>query len=197
MHTLAPDTILVKTEKGQQEVSALNTLDNRLSPRKRRVLVVIDGNKDIHTLTSIFSSVSQLDEIKETFGFLLHHGFIAIARKSAETLEHFTAFNSATIPAENKLKPLEITQKQSHVLTQDSQLIQEIKDFMINSTRTHLGLLGSQFIQRIEASQNAEQLMSIVAHWHLALKDSKKSAHLATIYFEQVKASLIALNPKP
>lgn len=191
MHTFAPHTILIKTEKGQQEISALC---NRLSPRKRRILVVIDGNKDINALTSMFSAVDQLDEIKEIFGFLLHHGFIAIARKSAETFDHLAALHAPSLPQMTPVKILEITQKQNNNLTQDNQLIQEIKDFMINATRNHLGLLGSQLIQRIERSDNADQLMSTVAHWHLALQDSKKGATVAAAYFEQVKTSLLALH---
>jgi hypothetical protein len=75
-------------------------------------------------------------------------------------------------------------------LTDDPAKIRQVKDFMTTTTQTYLGLLGANVIQRIERAKDATQLMSVLGHWHMALRDSKQGGRFAGPYLDQVRKSL-------
>jgi hypothetical protein len=75
-------------------------------------------------------------------------------------------------------------------LTQDPETIRQVKDFMATTAHTYLGLLSAEVIQRIERAKDAAQLMSVVGHWHMALRGSRQGSRFAGPYLDQVRRTL-------
>ena len=170
-----------KTQRGREE---LNQRGKGLNARQRSILILMDGARSLQMLTAIISP----PELKETVPYLLKQGFIA--RPTAATAEVLTA---EARPAPDNLghadNPDEGTVPAVR-LTQDAAKVRQVQDFMVTTTQTYLGLLGADVIKRIERAKNAEQLMAVVGHWHMALHDSRQGSRFAAPYLEQVKTSL-------
>ncbi len=68
-HAHAPDTVFVKTDKGRDEISKRSAA---LSAKQRSVLIMLDGVKPLHTLSTALSK----DELMLIIGFLSEQQFV-------------------------------------------------------------------------------------------------------------------------
>jgi hypothetical protein len=197
---VSPGTVLFKTPKGREEISQRA---RRLSPSQRRVLIVIDGSKNFEEITEMIPAIIPFQELEEIISLLMQQGFIGSPEESArkpklvpldklaagmpppaEATVHHVAPVLALTPAKPSTAPMGIT------LTQDSDTIRQVKDFMATTAHTYLGLLSAEVIQRIERAKDAAQLIAVVGHWHMALRGSKQGTRFAGPYLEQVKQTL-------
>ncbi|MCE1239392.1 MAG: hypothetical protein LWW83_05655 [Azonexaceae bacterium] len=97
--------IFAKTPKGQVEVAARS---GGLTPRQRRVLIMVDGRRTVEQLREML----QTDDLQHTLGLLEESGFIEIAGLTDEAGRHhpppdtplpaITAFRPAPAPANEK-----------------------------------------------------------------------------------------------
>lgn len=207
--TRSGTSVFAKTAKGREEIADRR---HKLSPRQRRVLILVDGSKDLDALTTMCTAVIQSDELEEVLSVLLQQGFIAPAPAHAHASmppsmmrKRIAAATSERAPVALQLvapvialvqpKPADAEPQSDLPLTQDPVVIRQVKDFMTTTAHTYLGLLGAGVIQRIERAQDAAQLMSVVGHWHMALHDSKQGTRFAAPYLEQVTQSLSGIEP--
>jgi len=97
--------VFAKTQKGQEELTAKS---GGLTPRQRRVLIMVDGKRSVEELREML----QTDDLQHTLGLLEESGFIEIgAIKDAagatqpapsEPLPSITAFRPAPQPPNPK-----------------------------------------------------------------------------------------------
>lgn len=163
-----------KTQRGREELSQRG---KGLNARQRSILILMDGARSLQMLTAIISP----PELKETVPYLLQQGYIA--RPTAATAEAMTT-EASPAPDHPDDGPAPVK------LTQDAAKVRQVQDFMVTTSQTYLGLLGADVIKRIERAKNAEQLMAVVGHWHMALHGSRQGSRFAAPYLEQVKTSL-------
>lgn len=200
MQTLASHpvhTIFTKTEKGHDEIAQRRF---GLTARQRRALIVMDG---IKTVSSI-GEVMPKGELEEIVSFLAGEGFIVPAavpsrntsagsRGQVITHESVQKDRPVTVqPSPPSQAPMrnEFRENDKAALLQDPEKIRQVKDFMTTTATTYLGLLSADVIHRIERAKGAEQLMTVVGHWHMALRESKQGNRFAGPYLEQVTHAL-------
>lgn len=183
--------IFAKTAKGHEEIARRC---HKLNPRQRRALILFDGVKNLETITAMATGIIPHAELAEAVSTLTNHGFIAPANavepilknKEKSTLLKTAAASIAATAPETRSASL----ANNVILTQDPVTVRQVKDFMTTTAHTYLGLLSAEVIHRIERAKDAAQLMTVVGHWHMALRDSKQGTRFAGPYLEKVKRSL-------
>lgn len=182
-----PHRVYCKTDKGRQEiVERLHTL----TFRQRSTLILMDCAKNL----GLIANAIPLAELEKTVPFLLAHGFIVLAEaqhnKARLAVPRGTPdlanVANAPLPPAAVLAPASI----QPVLTQNLEVIDKVKNFMLTSSNTHLGLMGTEIIARIQRCHSADQLMAAAAFWHMAFRESKTGKQFATIFLDQVKFEL-------
>lgn len=190
-------TVFIKTPKGRDEVARRSF---GLNPRQRRVLIVMDGTKNLSTMSEVIPK----QELNEIISFLTKESFITLAEDQADARSSMPADPLPDRASEKEktslaandpvLKaaplPASFSSSSAMTLTQDAEKIREIKDFMTTTATTYLGLMAASLIHRIETAKEASTLMSTVGQWHMALRESKHGNRFATPYLEQVTAAL-------
>lgn len=179
-------SVFIKTAQGREEISRRS---NKLSTRQRQVLIMMDGSKSLGVMTALLP----LSELKDTVSFLIQHGFIAPLEHGGGQSETPVMNGAAATTHENPGAHVADTSTglgRENTLTQNPDVVRQVKDFMTTTAHTCLGLLGADVIQRIERARDAAQLMTVVGHWHMALRESRQGNRFAGSYLEQVKAAL-------
>lgn len=157
--------IFAKTPKGQEEIA---TKSGGLSPRVRRVLIMIDGKRSVDDLRSLLQS----DDLQHTLGMLEEDAYIAVASSTkGEPLPSITAFSE--LPA-----------------THDPVRLQQARNFMTNTLNAFVGALGtSALLNRIEAAQSHEALRAQYDEWYHAIVMSREGRREA----EALRSKLLAV----
>lgn len=190
-------TIFTKTAKGHDEI-----VQRRfgLTARQRRALIVMDGKKTVSSIAEMMPE----DELEEIVSFLAGQGFIVPAsvspRKTSagsfgQKITHESTRSDRSVAAKPSQptqvpKRIESGESDKAALLQDPEKIRQVKDFMTTTATTYLGLLSADVIHRIERAKGAEQLMMVIGHWHMALRESKQGNRFAGPYLEQVTIAL-------
>jgi hypothetical protein len=156
-------TIFVKSTKGRDEISGRN---EGLNARERRALILVDGVRDLLALARILPK----PELEEALASLIGKGLI---EKSGDMAMPSSA--EAVMPPRRP---------------EDEETIRQVKDFMIVTAQTYLGLLGGEVIRRVELASDAQALLAAAGHWHVALHGSRQGKRFAAPYLEQVKTAL-------
>lgn len=159
--------VFAKTPKAYEEI---HHRIHRLSARQRRVLILLDGQK---TLSSI-AEVVPMNELEEVLPLLVRDNFVQVKDSAMRSPEQ-----SEDTPLPARAKALLDTGK-----------LQEIKNFMISSAQTCLGLLAADLVQRIEKARDEVQLQSLVGQWHMALRESRQGPNVADKFLEHVRTVL-------
>ncbi|WP_124948445.1 hypothetical protein [Sulfuriferula thiophila] len=179
-----PHLVYCKTAKGQEEIRSRH---HGLLSRQRSALILMDCAKSI----GIIANAIPLPELQQTVPFLMQSGFIVLADEQREQANRIELKPKQRLDDINLVatssKPAIISPPQ---LNQPPDFIENVKHFMITTANTYLGLMGAEVISRIQRCHNADQLMAAVAHWHMALRDSKIGAAFAADFLEQVKFEL-------
>lgn len=196
--------VFSKTDKGREEMTKRAY---GLGPLQRRVLILIDGSKDLETLAEMIPALAAGGQLQEILEHLLQHDFIASIDSDAGSRTYpgkqSDVVNPADVPpaAAAPTDPADLPQSPSvaaagagagTALTEDPATIRMVKDFMTTTAQTYLGLLSAPVIQRIEQARTAAQLMTVAGHWNMALRDSQQGKRFASPYLEQVKSALVA-----
>ena len=157
--------VFAKTPKGQEEIA---TKSGGLSPRVRRVLIMIDGKRTVDELRSMLQS----DDLQHTLGMLEEDGYIAVASSNkSEPLPSITAFTE--LPT-----------------TPDPVRLQQARNFMTNTLNVFVGALGtSALLDRIEAAQSHEALRAQYDEWYHAIVMSREGRREA----EALRSKLLAV----
>lgn len=184
-----PHLVYCKTAKGREEISQRH---HGLLSRQRSTLILMDCAKSL----GIISNAIPLVELEKTVPFLMQSGFIVLADAQREkstqaaTRQHRLDDINLT-PSSTQSTPIaQPSPAATPALIHNPEVIEKVKRFMITTANTYLGLMGAEIISRVQRCHNAEQLMAAVAHWHMALRDSKIGAPFAASFLEQVKFEL-------
>ncbi|RJG01931.1 hypothetical protein [Noviherbaspirillum sedimenti] len=192
--------VFSKTEKGREEMSSRA---HGLTPMQRRVLIIIDGSKDLETIIEMVPAMVPSGQLQEILSHLLEHGFIAQTDSDARGQSHAGALRATPVesaapapaPAARGnapvVAPAASGAEAGGVLTEDPATIRLVKDFMTTTAQTYLGLLSAPVIQRIEKAGTPAQLMAVAGHWNMALRDSPQGKRFASPYLDQVKSALV------
>lgn len=177
--------VYAKTRKGHDEIVRPTF---GLNSRQRRILIFADGIRPLSALNDHFPA----QEIEDIISVLSGHHFIFLSGEiykvgrsyrehgNIQVSKEFGCFGSSG-PAGDSRKP---------VLTRSIEEIARAKEFMLEVAVIHLGILGRDIIQKIEAADSAQSLACLAGQWTMALCASKSATRYAQLYLEQLKLIL-------
>lgn len=182
---MTKDRVYCKTDKGRREIIERR---HALAFRQRNTLILMDCAKSL----GLIANAIPLTELEKTVPFLLEHGFIVLANARQAEERPAVPRDRQTLAGATNSPPLAIpmTASTQPRLTQNSDVMEQVKTFMLASADTHLGLMGAETIARIQRCRTAEQLIAAAAFWHMAMRESKTGKEFASIFMEQVKFEL-------
>lgn len=154
-----PDLVFAKTPKGRSEVEQRGA---GLNGKQRSILIVLDGQKRLGAIGTLLPQ----QELARILTVLVELGLIAPVADEAVSL-----------PAADPAPPV------------DSARLARIKTMMTGSAETYLGMMASEVVRRVEQASDETQLLSVLGHWHMAMRESKYGRDVAGIHLEQIKAS--------
>lgn len=162
------DATFAKTPAGWAEVAQRSS---GLSSRQRSILIVLDGQKPLREIASSLSP-HELAGIAD----------LLLKLKLIEPKIVAAVSEAASLTTQVRPTP-------SPVPAPASAQLQQMKQMMTRSAETYLGLMATDLVRRVEQASDETQLMSVVGHWHMAMRDSKHGKEVASTLLEQIKAS--------
>ncbi len=164
------DTIYVKSDRAIKEFEQGN---RSLSLKHRQLLIMVNGrrtNSQIAQAVNSEQAIQMLADL-ERLGYLMNASLA----------------NQAT-----KHKSVQATQLKSVELSSDH--LEIIKDFLVEEAQLQLGLMSRDIEQKIALVNNADDLKSCIARWHMAIRDSRNGRTVADKLMERL-AHLMANPP--
>ncbi|MCS0581615.1 hypothetical protein NX784_08420 [Massilia pinisoli] len=163
---MALDTsIYAKTAKGRDEVASRGM---GLNGRQRTVLILLDGRKPCGALASLMTA----GQVADIVGQLL----------ALDLIEPRAADGGPPAAQPERARETSRGEHDAHVA--------RVKRYMVQTAQAHLGLLAAEVVGRIERTNDADQLRSVVGYWHMALRDAKDGRATACAHLEHVRAGL-------
>lgn len=152
--------VFVKTAKGKTE---LTTRSGALTPRARRVLILVDGKRTVADLDALIQS----DTLRNTLGQLEEDGFIEYVEgalgKPAAAMQAPAAQTAAPVAA---AQPIAI----------DLKRLRQARLLMSEAIHNFVGGHGTQgILQRIAAAHSLEDLHALRGDWLRLLATSLES----------------------
>jgi len=156
--------IFAKTEKGQAE---LTQKSGELTPRQRRVLIMVDGKRDVAELRDMLQS----DDLQHTLGLLEESGFIEVSGVHNES-GATEAPPAGALPAVDAFRPLPVPPN-----AKDMELA---RNFIQNTLKTFCGPFAHlHIVEAAFAATDHEQLRQQFGPWYHAImqtRDGKRRA---------------------
>lgn len=157
--------IFAKTAKGQEEVA---TRSGGLTPRQRRVLIMIDGKRTVDELRELL----QADDLQHTLGMLEEEGHIVVASLKEEASGTLQAPPPEGLPSITAFRPLpELT---------DAKEMEMARNFIMNSLRTFCGPYAHlDIVERTSTAKTHDDLRQQFDPWLHAVmqtRDGKRRA---------------------
>lgn len=156
--------IFAKTDKGQAE---LTQKSGGLTPRQRRVLIMVDGKRSVEELRELL----QNDDLQHTLGLLEEAGFIEIGGMQ-NAAGDFQEAPSGPLPPIDAFRPLPEPP--------NAKDIELARNFIQNTLRTFCGPFGYlHIIKAVHAAKTHEELREQFAPWYHAIvqtRDGKRRA---------------------
>lgn len=163
--------IFAKTAQGQEEIASRK---GGLTPRERRVLILIDGKRSVDDLRNLIVA----DDLTHTLGALEEGGHITLTGviDEAGTLQH----TNGPLPALTAFRPLSQTEQRD--------TLDMARHFMINTLRTfagptiHIGLM-----EKIYVASNHLEMRDHFDAWYRAIIDTRDGRRRA----EELRGDLL------
>ncbi len=161
--------VFFKTEKALEELA-----DRRhgLRAKARQVLVLLDGKRTLAALAKLIAAPDLhplIDELRES-------GFIRDDPPESPPAAAIPQITVAPVPAqEESLDPVRLTRA---------------KAYLIEISQQHLGLLATKLQQEIAAVNDAPSLRAALAHWNMALRESRSGASIASPCLQKAREIL-------
>jgi hypothetical protein len=157
--------IFAKTVKGQEE---LTTKSAGLTPRQRRVLIMVDGKRTVDELRDML----QADDLQHTLGLLEEDGHIAVASLKEDS-------SGAVQPAPAEGLP-SITAFRPPPYPPNAKEMDMARNFIMNSLKTFCGPFAHlEIVERAFAAKTHEELRLQFDPWLHAVmqtRDGKRRA---------------------
>lgn len=155
--------VFAKTANGQDEIASRS---GGLSPRVRRVLILVDGRKTVTELRDLVAA----DDLTHTLGALEELGLIEVRKaasangggdESAGPLPSITAFRE--LPADRQPKELEMA-----------------RNFMLNTLKTFSSIHAPvSLMTSIHGAKTHEELRAHYPAWYRLIVDSRSGRRRA------------------
>ncbi|AYH44134.1 hypothetical protein [Azoarcus sp. DN11] len=153
--------IFAKTAKGQEEFVSRS---GGLSPRVRRVLILVDGRRTVSELRELVAA----DDLTHTLGSLEELGMIevcqspsAASQEPMDRLPSITAFRE--LPEARNAKELDMA-----------------RNFMINTLKNFCSLYGPiSLMSHINSADSHENLRDLYPEWYRLIVESRSGRRRA------------------
>ena len=145
------EQVFFKTDKARAELAERR---HGLRAKHRQLLVLFDGERTLGSLEHLLPQQEILPLIDE----LAQQGFIT------DSLPASTAEPACAPLAPEPLDPMKLTRA---------------KAYLIEVSQQHLGLMASQLQREIAEAAAPESLRAALAHWNMALRESRSGACIA------------------
>ncbi len=180
-------TICAKTSKGQEEIERRT---NRLSPRLRQMLILMDGRRDTEALQSVFPPelVPALVQQLIDGGFVAELNPLPAAVVPALSIAPAPGHNAPTnAPSPGLAKPLEGAQGNlgtagrflasapaplSGFAAGEEDPFTLGQTFMINLAKRILGVAGDGIIAKLKVTQDVDGLRALYLEWRNTIKQA-------------------------
>lgn len=158
--------IFAKTSKGQDEIDKRTA---GLSPRIRRVLILIDGVRNIDDIRNMVAA----DDLTHTLGMLEEDGFIEMKTAPAKS-------NGSAAPAKANGGLPGVTEFRTLHEWDAPENLAKARNFMTNTLNVFVGTLGaSSLLDRLQKANNLPELRSMFDEWYHAIvvtRDGRREA---------------------
>jgi hypothetical protein len=152
--------VFAKTQKGQAE---METRSGGLTPRVRRVLIMVDGKRTVDELRGTLAA----DDLTHTLGLLEEDGYIEVVALKDNRSGQSRPATEQALPAITAFRPLVIQ-------SGDPTKLAKARNFMANTLNAFVGTMGaSSLIQRIESADGHEGLRAVYDEWYQAIVSSR------------------------
>lgn len=163
--------VFAKTPKGQAEIA---TKAGGLTPRQRRVLIMVDGKRSVDDLREMLLA----DDLQHTLGLLEEMEYIEIASLASAT-------GNASTP-QARMPPVSAFGDLPDGI--DPLRLQQARNFMTNTLNAFVGALGtSSLLDRIERATGHAELRAHYDEWYHAIVMSREGKREA----ESLRAKLL------
>lgn len=142
-------TLYRKTAKGLSEIE---TRENRLPPRVRSALILVDGKRSLETLRGLIGA-----QADETLGQLLEQGFIALVDRPASVAT--VDIPLAPAPAPAAAAPTQAPPAQETISAAD---FESTRRAAVRELNVVLGPMGETLAIRMEKARDAAELRPVL-----------------------------------
>lgn len=152
-----------KTTRGHE---AIVQRSGELTPRARRILILVDGKRTVDELRDLVAA----DDLTHTLGALEELGFIEV--------KAMVGANGATTQAPDVLPS--ITGFRELPGAPDPRELDMARHFMINTLRSFCGLYGPiTLISAISSARSHDELRTHFGHWYRTIVDTREGRRRA------------------
>lgn len=149
--------VFVKTAKGQDEITQRS---GDLTPRARRVLILVDGRRTVDELRDLVSA----DDLTHTLGALEELGLIEV--KAQVRADGKPASADAALPPVTTFRAL--------APNPDPKELEMARHFMINTLKTFCGLYGPvTLMSTIHSAKSHQELRDVYGNWYHTIVDTR------------------------
>lgn len=160
-----------KTTKGQSEIT---TKAGGLTPRVRRVLIMIDGKKTVDELRDML----QADDLQHTLGLLEEDGYIELT--GVLDASGKIATSEGSLPSISAFRTLPDTIDRKELEMAKNYMMNSLKSFVV--PYSHLSIVEAVF-----AATSHEQLRAQFGPWYAAITGTVQGKRRA----EDLRAQLL------
>jgi hypothetical protein len=141
--------LYVKTPKGIDEIELRA---HGLPMHRRKVLIVVDGKRDEHTLSGMFPG----DDLPAILLTLFDKGFVP-----------------PLIPVAEVASPVPQATAPEHAPADNEERLLMARNFMVNTTRAYIGTNGSSLINQLDDCADLDALRHHFGAWRDAIQLSR------------------------
>lgn len=155
--------VFAKTANGQDEIASRS---GGLSPRVRRVLILVDGRRTVTELRELVAA----DDLTHTLGALEELGLIEVHKSGSARGEDLEAV--APLPSITAFRELPATRQ--------SKELEMARNFMINTLKNFCSLYGPiSLMSNINTASSHEDLRELYPEWYRLIVDSRSGRRSA------------------
>jgi len=169
------DTVFTKTAKGRAEMVARAA---GLKSRQRSILIMLDGQKNVRDIALL-----PPHEVAEAVSHLLALELIA------PTVEQPVAADLVPVAAAAHAPEVAAVPAVATPAAGDgSAKLTDLKNLMTDSANTYLGLMAADVVGRVHKARNEVELLAVVGHWHMAMRESKYGRAVAETHLAHIRS---------
>lgn len=157
---MSASVLLTKSLKGLAELAGGNF---ELDLRSRQILILADGQCSLEYMQQLRPNLDVAGIAKR----LLTEGYLVTQGSELST----STPKAKTPPAASTIEPDRLAKARA---------------IMTESTRTYIGILGTELLRKTGEAQTAVEIKKCIAQWHMALRESRLGRAVADEQLHEV-----------